>query len=107
MTNEDRDELNAILAAHEERVLEELTEQSARLSTMRFLLEDLYADAYTHRLVAFDARMTELIDLTRNATTRGNPMTDDQAIEMQARIATHLQRFHEAVVPRIQRRSKQ
>ena len=107
MTNEDRDEIGAILAARDERLMEELMEQSARLSTVRFLLEDLYADAYIRKLDAFDVRMAALIDLTRTAATRSDAITDDQATEMQARIATHLQRFRESTVPRIQSRSRQ
>lgn len=110
MTNEDRDEINAILAAHRQRLvddlMDELMEQSARLSVVRFLLEDLYADAYTRRLPDFEQRMADLMELTRTAMTRGHAMTDDEAIEMQARHATHLERFRNAVRPRIESRSK-
>lgn len=105
MTEDERNELNALLEAHQESVREEMKEVSARISALRFLLENAYADGYVGNLEAFKTRMDDLIGLTRTSAVRGNQMTDDDATEIQVRIATHLQRFHDAVVPRIQRRT--
>jgi hypothetical protein len=106
MTEDERNELNAVLAAHQAHIADAMMEESARISAVRFLLEDVYADGYVGNLEGFNTRMEALIGLTRTQAVRANQMTDEDATEMQIRIATHLQRFQDAVAPRIKRRSE-
>lgn len=105
MTDDDRNEIDAVLAKNLDSVYEEFRELSARLSAQRFLLEDLYADKYIRELPAFQTRMDVLLALTRSSPVKGNPMEDDALQDLQVRIATHLQRFQNAVEPRIVSRS--
>ena len=53
------------------------------------------------RSAAFCRVMDELQRLTRVAPVLSEPQPAEAVIEMQARVATHLQRFHEAVQHRI------
>lgn len=76
-------------------------EQSARLSAQRFLLEIVFTNAFRSDVAGLDKLMEELIRLTRVSPTKSGPMTEDDVIELQARSATHLQRFHESVAQRI------
>lgn len=101
MTDDERDQINAVLAAHQE----EFTEQSARLSATRLLVEDLFADLYTNVPDRFNQRMEELMFVTRNAAIKGNPATADAVEDQQVRVATHLQRFKDSVASRIEKRS--
>ena len=76
-------------------------ETSARLSAQQFLLEILYTNAFAADPAGFDRLMEELQRLTRVASTQAEPVNADDAIEMQARIATNLQRFQSSVKARI------
>lgn len=76
-------------------------EMSARLSAQQFLLEILYTNAFAKDPAGFDRLMDELQRLTRVASRPAEPATMDEMIEMQARIATNLQRFQSSVQSRI------
>jgi hypothetical protein len=82
-------------------IYEQQQELNARLSAQRFLLEIAYANTFEGNAHGLDRLMDELIRLTRVAPTKAGPMQDDDATELQARIATHLLRFQEAVQARI------
>lgn len=81
--------------------MEDMLELSARLSAQAMLLEIVYCNAFAKDQVGFDRLMVELQRLTRVAPVLSEPQPDDAVIELQARVATHLQRFHEAVQYRI------
>lgn len=105
MTEEDRLEIETLMTRNLDPVWVEFTEQSARLSAVSFLIENMYADAYINKLTDFNARMAELLSLVWSASRKGGPMSDDEEQELQARIATHLNRFQSAVATRIEKRS--
>ena len=105
MTDEDRNEINDILSANLAEIWTEFREQSARMSAIRFGLEDLYADAYAGRAPAFKERMELLLQLTRDAPVKGEPMERDALEDLQVRIATHLERLKVAVAARIEARA--
>ena len=100
MTDDVLKQINAAFA----RLDEENREQSARLSAMRFLLEDVYAEAHKGRPEHFTARMERLPHLTRTAAVKGDPGTEAAFEDQKIRITTHLQRFQLAVSPRIIKR---
>lgn len=80
----------------------ELMEQSARLSAQRYLIEMLYANQFQDNPEAFEEFMDGAIEIVRTHSTRVPPMDDDTATELQARVATQLQRFRESVVKRLE-----
>lgn len=80
---------------------QEFIEQNARLSAQRFLLEMVYASNFESNPDGFADMMNRLIGLTHSNAVKAEPMPDDDAIELQARIATHLERFQNAVALRI------
>lgn len=106
MDDEENDPLPGLISrvfnAMAEPIVEAQQELSARLSAQRFLLEVMYANAFRSEPRRLDELMEELIRLTRAAPSRAEPMPDDVAIELQARAATHLQRFQAAVQHRIE-----
>lgn len=73
----------------------------AKLSAQRFLLETLYANAFTDRLADFTAFMEQALAQTRRASTKAGPMTQEQEIETKARVAAELQRFQTSVERRL------
>lgn len=79
----------------------ELMEQSARLSAQRYLLEMLYANQFLSNPQGFTEFMEAALDQTRRQSTRAEPMPEDTAMELQARVATSLQRFQESVELRL------
>lgn len=90
------------LHAELEPLWDQLTEQNARISAHGLLLETLYANAFLNDPAGLIELMQGLIEKTRSNATRAGPMSDEQAIELQARIATRLQRFSDAVQLRLQ-----
>lgn len=76
-------------------------EVNARLSAQRFLLEQLYANAFLGNPDGFDDFMAGLVELGRTRAYTTEPMEADAKLEMQARIATHMQKFHSAVATRL------
>lgn len=76
----------------------EIMELSARLSSQRFLLEQLYANAFLNNPDAFTAFME---NASQKNSTRSGPMPEDVAQELEVRIATHLKRFQESVEKRL------
>lgn len=89
--------LEGFVSSSDERFLE----TDARLTTQRFLLEQLYAMAYQRNPEDWQPFMDSLIDSTRAATTTPGPMANDDKVELQARVATHLDRFSKAVALRL------
>ena len=73
----------------------------AKLSAQRFLLETLYANAFTDRLEDFTAFMEQALDQTRQASTKAGPMTQEQEIETKARVAAELQHYQTSVERRL------
>jgi len=106
MTDDDRKEIDAILSANLDAIWTEFREQSARMSAIRFGLEDLYADAYAGRAGDFSERMQHLLQLTRDAPVKGDPMQRDALEDLKVRTATHLERLRAAVAARIEARSR-
>lgn len=80
---------------------EHVQELQAQLSAQAFLLEMAYANQFLHEPEAFDEFMRRALDATRKKAVRTAPMSASEAEEMQARVATRLQRFHESVARRI------
>lgn len=101
MNADDPDQLTQAIAAALQPLHEANMELNARLSAQRFLLEISYGNTYRGDAAGLDKIITELIRLTRTASTRAEPMPDEFAIETQARIAVHLQRFGASVARRI------
>lgn len=73
----------------------------ARISTMNFLLEVLYMQQFKHDPAGLRQLFAELQRLTRDAPSTAEPTGRAELIEQQARVATHLQRFEQAVLHRI------
>lgn len=80
---------------------QQMLDMQAQLSAQNFLLELLYANSFLHNAEGFDTFMHGALDMTRSKAVRTGPMSEEQALEMHARIATRLQRFHESVALRI------
>lgn len=101
-----KDELPERMAEMFDRLAEpfhtELMEQSARLSAQRYLLEMLYAQQFLNQPEAFEEFMDGAIDMARTRSRQAEPMSEDVALELQARVATQLQRFRESVVQRLE-----
>lgn len=102
MSDELRKLLAEVLQATTEEIWTELSEQSARLSAQRFLLEVMYANAFREDPDGFTALMAQLIEKTRTSPVTSSPTPAEVLIELQARTATHLQRFENAVSLRIE-----
>jgi hypothetical protein len=85
----------------EEQTRGDFQELSEMFSALRLLVEVAYANAFAADPEGFARVMAELQRLTREAPVRSGPMPDETLIELQARIATHLQRFQQAVQHRI------
>lgn len=51
---------------------------------------------------AFEEFMDGAIDMARTRSRQAEPMSEDVALELQARVATQLQRFRESVVQRLE-----
>lgn len=101
MKEEIRELMNEALQGALEPIHQEFIEQSARLSAQRFLLEMVYANQFEFDSDGFKELMASLIGLSRSNAVKSAPMPADDAIELQARIATHLERFQNAVALRI------
>lgn len=82
-------------------IQEHVQELQAQLSAQAFLLEMAYANQFLQDPEAFDDFMRNALDVTRAKPVRTGPMSDAAAEEMQARVATRLQRFHDSVARRI------
>ncbi len=80
---------------------EDLLEVNARLSAQRFLLEQMYANLFLKNPDGFTRFMQGALLATQERSTRSGPMSEDSALELQARIATHLQRFQTSVEKRL------
>ena len=98
--------LEAVLDSMEQLVSgndDRWAEVEAMLSAQRFVLEHICANAFLGRppeeLTRF---MSGLVQATRSAATTSAPMDADLRVEQQARIATHLVRFADAVQLRVQ-----
>ena len=101
MKEEIRTLMREALLVEMEPLHQEIMELSARLSAQRFLLEMVYANQFESNPDGYREFMTGLIGLTRSSAVKTGPMTNDDATELQARIATHLERFQNAVALRI------
>lgn len=80
---------------------EHLQELQAQQSAQNFLLETLYANQFLNNPQGFDQFMHGALETTRSKPTRVGPMTEEDAVEMQARVAARLQRFRESVARRL------
>ena len=101
MKEEIRALMNEALQEALEPIHQEFIEQSARLSAQRLLLEMVYANQFEFDPDGFKGLMDNLIGRARSNAVKAGPMPVDDAIELQARIATHLERFQNAVALRI------
>ena len=86
-------QMEEIAQGHQDRFLE----IDAALTAQRFLLEQLYANAFMESPADFSRLMGGLIDKTRSDATTAAPMEEDEKIERQARVATRLVRFEDSV----------
>ncbi len=93
--------IQSVFAALAEPIHTELLDISARLSAQRYLLEIVYANEFLNNEDGFNRLMESALDQTRQKATKSGPMPDEVATELQARIATHLQRFQESTALRI------
>lgn len=108
MNTETRAQVQAMIEEALAPVHQEFMEQSARLSAQRFLLEIVYANNFAGSPSQFAAFMRGLqMRTAENMTKSGGPMRDEDAIELQARIAAHLERFGNAVELRISQGMKE
>jgi len=101
----DREDVLVLLDASLQPLFEEQFEQSARITSLRFLLEDLFADKYSCRLPEFTARMDHLLKQTRIASVKGGSASAEHLSEMKVRVATHLERFRSETERKIVARS--
>lgn len=85
-----------------ETVHNDIMELNARLSAQNFLLETLYANAFLADPDGLKSLMQSAIEATRRSSTRSTTMSDEYAIELQARIATRLGMFQTSVLRRIE-----
>ncbi|MBF6631821.1 MAG: hypothetical protein ITG01_11825 [Comamonas sp.] len=85
-----------------ETVHNDIMELNARLSAQNFLLETLYANAFLSDPDGLKSLMQSAIEATRHNSTRSTAMSDEYAIEIQARIATRLGMFQTSVLRRIE-----
>ena len=102
MNDDARAGIEKMLTEALEPMHEEFLEQSARLSAQRLLLEMLYANSFLNEPKNFNTFMDGLQKLTRENARKSEPMQDDVAIELQARVAAHLERFRSAVAWRLE-----
>lgn len=102
----ERKEILQLVSAAAELAMEpihnDIMELNARLSAQNFLLETLYANAFLNDPDGLKTLMQSAIEATRRTPTRTTAMSDEYAIELQARIATRLERFQTSVVRRIE-----
>lgn len=101
MNDETRMYVERMLSEALESIHQEFIEQSARLSAQHFLLEMLYANSFLSDGDGFNTFMDGLMKMTRERVVKSGPMQGDDVTELQARIATHLERFQSAVSLRI------
>ncbi|MNL17250.1 hypothetical protein D3C87_1383340 [compost metagenome] len=101
----DREDVLVLLDASLQPIFEEQFEQSARITSLRFLLEDLFAENYSDKLPEFTARMDRLLEMTRIASVKGGPASAERLSEMKVRVATHLERFRSETERKIVARS--
>jgi hypothetical protein len=80
---------------------EDLLEINARVSAQRFLLEQMYANLFLKNPDGFTRFMQGALLATQERSTRSGPMSEESALELQARIATHLLRFQASVEKRL------
>lgn len=85
-----------------ETVHNDIMELNARLSAQNFLLETLYANAFLNDADGLRTFMQGAIEATRRNPVRNTAMSDEYAIELQARIATRLEMFQTSVMHRIE-----
>lgn len=106
MNKEDREEVAQALATAMNRVAASVREDMVRLgaahSAMRFLLEQLYANAYIGNPAGFDSLMNQFIELTRKAPATSGSMDEEAKIEAQAQVCAQLERFRLSVLQRLQ-----
>ncbi|MDP4300364.1 hypothetical protein [Leptothrix discophora] len=74
---------------------------SAVLTAQRFLLEQLYGNAFAGKPAEFRAFMTLAIERTRTASTVAEPTARELQDEIAARTAANLERFGNSVMQRI------
>ena len=76
----------------------------AQVSANRFLLEVIYANAFVGNPELFATQVAQMQRLTRTCARMDGPIKPEEAdivMELKVRIATHLQRFGDAVLARI------
>lgn len=102
----DRKEILQLVTAAADLAMEpvhnDIMELNARLSAQNFLLETLYANAFIADPDGLKSLMQGAIEITRRNPIRSTTMSDEYAIELQARIATRLEMFQASVVRRIE-----
>lgn len=96
------EDVNKLIAENLAALWDAVNENSARLSAQRFLLEQLFANAFIRDPGGVDSLLKAMIESTRKAPQLSSPMQEDEILEQQARIATHLERFRLSVLGRIQ-----
>lgn len=93
--------IQTIFGKMTEPIHTELMEQSARLTAQRYLLEIVYANRFLDNPAGFNKLMDDALNKARTRPTQAEPMQEDVATELSARVATHLQRFQESVQLRL------
>lgn len=77
-------------------------EFAAQIAALRFLLEQAYAHAlFAGNAAGFSQFMTHVISLSREKGTVLQATSDEEALEVKARTAVHLDRFRNSVIARI------
>lgn len=85
-----------VLALHNQQM-----EDNARLITQQYLLEALYADRYRGNAPGFATAMQRLISQTEQASTKSEPIADEEALELTVRVVTRLKRFQNSTAQRL------
>ena len=85
-----------VLALHSQQM-----EDNARLITQQYLLEALYADRFSGNAPGFAAAMQRLISQAEQASTKSEPIADEEAMELTVRVVTRLKRFQHLAAQRI------
>jgi hypothetical protein len=79
-----------------------LREMTARMACQAKLLEVLYTILYRDTPQAFDAMCADLVNLTRTAPVKTGPISEEDAIDMGARMCVQFETFRGNVLGAIE-----
>lgn len=80
---------------------QDLMDLSARLSTQRFLIEQMYASQFLANPSDFDTFAEQLIVASSSNVTQAEPIADEDVQELKVRMRTHMIRFCDSVKLRL------